>query len=213
MRRSSLSRAGSAVGGIGSIRLLPRLGAVFFFLALAFGLCGTGKLNSHQQWYVLPVPQATYAGNQADITPFARLALYLNKALGRISCGHFKEKRNAVLQKGARLCSRSLWVGEYPRRCSMPTYVILSKISPDAFQDPKEFRKLASDVSSRIRKQCPGVTWKQSFATLGRFDVVDIVESRDPEQVARAALLIRCYGHASTETLPATEWKDFLEEL
>ncbi len=95
----------------------------------------------------------------------------------------------------------------------MPTYVILSKISPDAFQDPKEFRKLASDVSSRIRKQCPGVTWKQSFATLGRFDVVDIVESRDPEQVARAALLIRGYGHATTETLPATEWKDFLEEL
>jgi uncharacterized protein with GYD domain len=95
----------------------------------------------------------------------------------------------------------------------MPTYVILSKISPDAFQDPKEFRKLASDVSARIRKQCPGVTWKQSFATLGRFDVVDIVESRDPEQVARAALLIRGYGHASTETLPATEWKDFLEEL
>ncbi len=95
----------------------------------------------------------------------------------------------------------------------MPTYVILSKISPDAFQDPKEFRKLASDVSSRIRKQCPGVTWKQSFATLGRFDVVDIVESRDPEQVARAALLIRGYGHASTETLPATDWKEFLEEL
>lgn len=95
----------------------------------------------------------------------------------------------------------------------MSTYVILSKISPDAFQDPKEFRKLASDVSSRIRKQCPGVTWKQSFATLGRFDVVDIVESRDPEQVARAALLIRGYGHASTETLPATDWKEFLEEL
>jgi uncharacterized protein with GYD domain len=95
----------------------------------------------------------------------------------------------------------------------MPTYVILSKISPDAFQEPKEFRKLASDVSSRIRKQCPGVTWKQSFATLGRFDVVDIVESKDPEQVARAALLIRGYGHARTETMPATEWSEFLDTL
>lgn len=95
----------------------------------------------------------------------------------------------------------------------MATYVILSKLSPDAFEDPKEFRKIASEVASRIRKQCRGVTWKQSFATLGRFDVVDIVESRDPEQVARAALLIRGYGHATTETLPATEWKDFLEEL
>ncbi len=92
----------------------------------------------------------------------------------------------------------------------MATYVILSKISPDAFQEPKEFRKIASDVASRIHKQCPGVTWKQSFATLGRFDVVDIVESRDPEQVARTALLIRGYGHATTETLPATEWKELV---
>ena len=95
----------------------------------------------------------------------------------------------------------------------MATYVILSKISPDAFQDPKEFRKIASEVASRIRKQCPRVTGKQSFATLGRLDVVDIVESKGPQQVARAALLIRGYGHATTETLPATEWKDFLEEL
>ena len=54
---------------------------------------------------------------------------------------------------------------------------------------------------------------EQRFATLGRFDVVDIVESRDPDQVAPAALLIRGYGDARTETLPATDWKDFLEEL
>ena len=95
----------------------------------------------------------------------------------------------------------------------MAMYVILSKLSPEAFEDPKEFRKLADAVSSRIRKQCPGVTWKQSFATLGRFDVVDIVESKDPEQVARAALLIRGYGHATTETLPAKPWKVFLDSL
>jgi len=53
----------------------------------------------------------------------------------------------------------------------MAMYVILSKLSPDAFEDPKEFRKLADNVASRIRKQCPNVTWRQSFATLGRFDV------------------------------------------
>jgi len=95
----------------------------------------------------------------------------------------------------------------------MPVYVILSKLSPDAFQDPKEFKKLADTVASRIRKQCPNVTWKQSFSTLGRFDVVDVVESDDPEQVAKAAMLIRGYGHATTETLPATPWRDFLDSL
>src|SRR5690242_10398473 len=83
----------------------------------------------------------------------------------------------------------------------MAMYVILSKLSPDAFQDPKEFKKLADTVASRIRKQCPNVNWRQSFVTLGRFDVVDIVESKNPDEVARAALLIRGYGHATTETL------------
>jgi len=95
----------------------------------------------------------------------------------------------------------------------MAMYVILSKLSPDAFEDPKEFEKLADTVASRIRKQCPTVNWRQSFATLGRFDVVDIVESKDPDEIARAALLIRGYGHATTETLPATPWKQFLDNL
>jgi hypothetical protein len=40
----------------------------------------------------------------------------------------------------------------------MAMYVILSKLSPDAFEDPKEFRKPAENVASRIRKQCPNVT-------------------------------------------------------
>jgi uncharacterized protein with GYD domain len=57
------------------------------------------------------------------------------------------------------------------------------------------------------------VIWRQSFATLGRFDLVVIVESKDPDEVARAALLIRGYGHAMTETLPATPRKQFLDNL
>ena len=36
-----------------------------------------------------------------------------------------------------------------------------------------------------------------------------IVEAADPK-VERAALLIRAYGHASTETLVATPWTGFL---
>lgn len=95
----------------------------------------------------------------------------------------------------------------------MSTYVILSRISSEAFSNPKDFRKLAASVSERIKKECPGVTWKDSFATLGRFDVVDVIESDDPIQAERAAMLIRAYGHATTETLVATPWKQFLEML
>jgi len=95
----------------------------------------------------------------------------------------------------------------------MANYVILSRISPEAFRDPKDFKKLADVVSAKIRSDCPGVVWKGSYATLGRFDVVDIVESDDPKQVERAAMIIRAYGHSTTETLAATPWKEFLANL
>lgn len=49
--------------------------------------------------------------------------------------------------------------------------------------------------------------------TLGRFDVLDIVGTDDPKQVEKAAMIIRAYGHSTTETLAATPWKEFLAKL
>ncbi len=95
----------------------------------------------------------------------------------------------------------------------MATYVILSRFSPEAFRDPKDFKKLADEVSGRIKRECPNVHWKDSYAVLGRFDVVDVVESDDPKQMEKAAMIIRAYGHSTTETLLATPWKEFLERL
>jgi uncharacterized protein with GYD domain len=95
----------------------------------------------------------------------------------------------------------------------MATYVILSRFSPDAFRDPKDFKKLAETVSSKITAECPRIEWKHSYATLGRFDVVDIVETDDPKQIEKAAMIIRAYGHSTTETLAGTPWKEFLARL
>jgi uncharacterized protein with GYD domain len=39
--------------------------------------------------------------------------------------------------------------------------------------------------------------------TLGRFDVVDIVQAADPKEVEKAVMIIRAYGHSTTETLVA----------
>jgi len=95
----------------------------------------------------------------------------------------------------------------------MATYVILSRVSTEAFRDPKEFKILAETVAAKIKSDCPNVTWKESYATLGRFDCVDIVEANDPVQVERAAMIIAAYGHSSTETLAATPWKKFIADL
>ncbi len=95
----------------------------------------------------------------------------------------------------------------------MATYVILSRVSPDAFADPAGFRQLAKAVAETIKTECPGVTWNASYATLGRFDVVDIVEAADIKQVEKAAVIIRSVGHSITETMAATPWDDFLAAL
>ena len=44
----------------------------------------------------------------------------------------------------------------------MATYIILSKISPQAFSDPYEFKKIAERVATKIKSECPDVEWKQS---------------------------------------------------
>ena len=95
----------------------------------------------------------------------------------------------------------------------MATYIILSRFSPEAFSEPKDFKKLASNVSKKIKQDCPGVTWKDSFATMGRFDVVDIVETDDPHQIEKAAMIIQAYGHSTTETMIGTPWQEFLERF
>ncbi len=95
----------------------------------------------------------------------------------------------------------------------MATYIILSRFSPDAFDDPKHFVDLAEQVSKKIRSDCPGIQWKGSYATLGRFDVVDIVEASDLKEIEKAAMIIRALGHSTTETLLCTPWKDFLKGL
>jgi len=42
---------------------------------------------------------------------------------------------------------------------------------------------------------------------------VDMVESADLKQVEKAAMIIRTYGHSTTETLVATPWKEFVAML
>ncbi len=95
----------------------------------------------------------------------------------------------------------------------MATYVILSELAPEAMRDPKDFKKLAETVKSKIKEHCPKVHWKESYALMGRFDVIDVVEADNPADVERAAMIIRSYGHATTETLHATPWSTFLESM
>lgn len=95
----------------------------------------------------------------------------------------------------------------------MATYIILTQFYESALEEPQELKELGENVSSRIEEECPDVEWKESYVTTGAYDVLDVVEADDPQQVMRAALIIRSLGHAHTETMQASEWHDFLDTL
>jgi uncharacterized protein with GYD domain len=95
----------------------------------------------------------------------------------------------------------------------METYVIFTRLSPGSFKDADQFRQVAKRVSQRIKDECPKARWKDSYALMGRFDVLDIVEAENARDAERAALIIRSEANATTETMHATPWSDFLAKL
>ena len=95
----------------------------------------------------------------------------------------------------------------------MATYIILSKLSSKAFETPGNLKDITDVVSKRIKAECPKLQWSQSYGCMGSYDVVDIIESDDPQQIEKAVMIIRALGRSTTETLLATPWDEYVKAL
>jgi len=93
----------------------------------------------------------------------------------------------------------------------MATYVMLTRLSPEAVSRPESVTDLNRQVEDRIKRQCPNVRWVANFAILGPCDYLDIFEAPDADAATKVALLVRSFGHATTETWVATQWERFVE--
>ena len=89
-------------------------------------------------------------------------------------------------------------------------YVMLTRLSPEALTRPGAVAILNKKVEERIRQECPGVKWLANYAVLGPCDYLDVFEAPDADTATRVALLVRSFGHATTETWLATPWERFL---
>jgi len=45
----------------------------------------------------------------------------------------------------------------------MAKYIILTKMSPDAFENPQDFKQIAATVSDKIQNECPDLPWHSEF--------------------------------------------------
>jgi uncharacterized protein with GYD domain len=92
----------------------------------------------------------------------------------------------------------------------MTTYVLLTRLSPDALTTPGAVEELNGRVQERVRDACPEVEWLANFAVSGPYDHLDVFEAPDGDTATRVSLLVRSFGHATTETWVATPWERFL---
>ena len=93
----------------------------------------------------------------------------------------------------------------------MSTFIMLTRLNPDAVRSPRGLEQLERQVMEAIRKECPGVEWLSSYAVLGPCDYLDVFLANDIETATRISALIRTFGHGKTEIWAATEWDRFKE--
>ncbi len=83
----------------------------------------------------------------------------------------------------------------------MPTYVSLMKWTAEGVRSAAQWRKRVQNAK-RIAKRHKG-SIKETYLTIGRYDVVSIIEAPDDAALARIILAAAQAGTISTETLRA----------
>jgi hypothetical protein len=68
---------------------------------------------------------------------------------------------------------------------AMPTFIMLTRLNPDAVRSPKGLETLERDAMKRVREECPKVEWLNSYAVLGPYDYLDIFVAGDIETAAK----------------------------
>lgn len=91
----------------------------------------------------------------------------------------------------------------------MPIYVLATRIDPHALTGPHSLEALEKQVTLKIQNDIPEVRWVANYAILGQFDYLDVFEAPDNDAAAKVSLIIRSFGHATTEIWPAIRWKHF----
>lgn len=113
--------------------------------------------------------------------------------------------------KRANPAVRQTFALEEPMEETMTLFVMLTRLSPAAIEDPHGYSRLESRVVERIASECPDVRWQRNLALLGSYDYLDIFEAPDLDQAMKVSAIVRSDGRSEVEIWPAEEWREFKE--
>ena len=88
---------------------------------------------------------------------------------------------------------------------------MLTTLNPEGVRTIRDNPRRIQEVNQEIEQL--GATVKAQWATLGRFDFVNVVEAPDEKTMSRVSLELGSRGTARYESLPAIEMDDFVAGL
>ncbi|MBI3522031.1 MAG: GYD domain-containing protein [Chloroflexi bacterium] len=93
----------------------------------------------------------------------------------------------------------------------MATYVLLTRVTAGGLKTLQSNPRRIKEVNKEIEAQ--GARVIAQYATLGRYDFVNIVEAKDTETIARVSVSLGARGTVSIETLSALPIESFIRGL
>lgn len=93
----------------------------------------------------------------------------------------------------------------------MPTYVMLCTLTSEGVQTIKNNPQRIKEVNREIEQLGASVT--AQWATLGRYDFINVIEADDEQAIARISLELGSRGTAHYETLSAIPVDQFIDGL
>ncbi|MFQ6093093.1 MAG: GYD domain-containing protein [bacterium] len=93
----------------------------------------------------------------------------------------------------------------------MPTYVLMTKLSPDAARDLEKMEQIGKELGDKIREKCPEVKWICHYTLLGPYDFLDIYEAPSEEVAAKVSMITLSFGMAAAESWTAISYDRFLD--
>jgi uncharacterized protein with GYD domain len=94
------------------------------------------------------------------------------------------------------------------RREPMPTYIMLTTLTPEGVQTIKNNPSRIREVNREVEQL--GATVKAQWATLGQYDFINVIEAPDEQTIARVSLELGSRGTGRYETLSAIPIDDFI---
>jgi uncharacterized protein with GYD domain len=124
-------------------------------------------------------------------------------ACGRLSLFLYNGERGTAYARGAATDRRR------PQEEKMPTYIMLSTLTPEGVQTVKNNPQRIREVNKEIEQI--GAKVVAQWAVLGQFDFVNVIEAPDDKTMSKVSLELGSRGTARYQSLPAIPIDEFID--